>query len=126
MNSNNEKPSESKVDSWIQSWNPYNPERVSAKEMEPVTIQESKIRKRAARWFFIAFAIFLIWAFFAPIDQGVTTTGQVVVSGYRKAIQHPTGGVVREISVPFETNSQTLSTECVLFMSSCTCWKQTL
>ena len=99
MNSNNEKPSESKVDSWIQSWNPYNPERVSNKEMEPVTIQESKIRKRAARWFFLAFVIFLIWAFFAPIDQGVTTSGQVVVSGYRKAIQHPTGGVVREILV---------------------------
>lgn len=99
MNSNNDKPTESKVDSWIQSWNPYNPERVNTKDMEPVTIQESKIRKRAARWFFIAFGIFLIWAFFAPIDQGVTTTGQVVVSGYRKAIQHPTGGVVREILV---------------------------
>ena len=99
MNSQNEKSTESKVDSWINSWNPYHPERVNAKDMEPVVIQESKIRKRAARWFFVGFAIFLAWAFFAPIDQGVTATGQVVVSGYRKSVQHPTGGVVREILV---------------------------
>ena len=99
MNSQNEKSTESKVDSWINSWNPYHPERVNDKDMEPVVIQESKIRKRAARWFFVGFAIFLAWAFFAPIDQGVTATGQVVVSGYRKSVQHPTGGVVREILV---------------------------
>lgn len=99
MNSENKKSGESKVDSWIQSWNPYDPKKENPKEMEPVTIQESKIRKRAARWFFVGFAIFLVWAFYAPIDQGVTTSGQVVVSGYRKAIQHPTGGVVREILV---------------------------
>ena len=88
---------ESKVDSWIQSWNPHKQEHLNNESLEPVTIEESVVRKKAARWFFVAFGIFLIWAFFAPIDAGVTASGQVVVSGYRKAVQHPTGGIVREI-----------------------------
>jgi protease secretion system membrane fusion protein len=36
---------------------------------------------------------------FAPIDTGVTAQGVVMVSGYRKALQHPTGGVVQAILV---------------------------
>lgn len=90
---------ESKVDSWIQSWNPHKDENLKNQSLEPVMIAESVVRKKAARWFFVAFGIFLIWAFYAPIDAGVTASGQVVVSGYRKAVQHPTGGVVREILI---------------------------
>lgn len=36
---------------------------------------------------------------YAPIDGGVTASGTVVVSGYRKAVQYPLTGVVREILV---------------------------
>jgi protease secretion system membrane fusion protein len=36
---------------------------------------------------------------FAPIDAGVTTQGTVMVSGYRKTLQHSTGGIVQEIRV---------------------------
>jgi len=90
---------ESKADSWIQSWNPYNPERLENQDLQPVMVEESKIRQKAARWFLMAFAIFALWAFFAPIDAGVTVTGQVIVSGYRKAVQHPTGGVVKDILI---------------------------
>lgn len=90
---------ESKVDSWIQSWNPHKHENLKNQSLEPVMIAESVVRKKAARWFFVAFAVFLIWAFYAPIDAGVTASGQVVVSGYRKAVQHPSGGVVREILI---------------------------
>jgi protease secretion system membrane fusion protein len=42
---------------------------------------------------------FLIWAFFAPLDQGVPVNGTVMVSTNRKAIQHPTGGKVDDILV---------------------------
>lgn len=90
---------ESKTDSWIQSWNPYNPQRLENQELQPVMVEESKIRQKAARWFLISFAIFAAWAFFAPIDAGVTVPGQVVVSGYRKAVQHPTGGVIKDILI---------------------------
>jgi protease secretion system membrane fusion protein len=88
-----------KAESWIQSWNPYSPEATRNKPLPPVMIEESQIRKTAAKFFLIAFIAFMIWAALAPIDNGVTTTGTVIVSGYRKALQHPTGGVVQEILV---------------------------
>lgn len=62
-------------------------------------VEESAIRKNAARWFLGFFAVFLIWALWAPIDAGVTVQGTVSVLGNRKAVQHPTGGVVEEINV---------------------------
>ena len=88
-----------KAEGWIQSWNPYHPGAIRNRGFEPVAIQESKIKRQAARFFFIAFGAFLLWAFFAPIDAGVSTQGTVTVSGYRKQLQHPTGGVVQEILI---------------------------
>lgn len=90
---------EAKLSSWIDSWNPYNPAKLSDKGLQPVEVEESDIRRGAAKWFLGFFAVFLIWALFAPIDAGVTVQGSVSVLGNRKAIQHPTGGVVQEIMV---------------------------
>jgi protease secretion system membrane fusion protein len=42
---------------------------------------------------------FLIWASLAPLDKGVASPGSVTVSGNRKTIQSPTGGIVRKIDV---------------------------
>ncbi len=42
---------------------------------------------------------FLLWAALAPLDKGVVSTGTVVVDGYRKAVQAPTGSVVTSIAV---------------------------
>jgi membrane fusion protein, protease secretion system len=42
---------------------------------------------------------FILWGAFAPLDQGVPVPGTVVVDGSRKAVQHPTGGIVDEILV---------------------------
>ena len=88
-----------KAEGWIQSWNPYHPDVVRNRPLQPVQIEESYIRKKAAKYFLIAFAVFMLWATFAPIDAGVSATGTVMVSGYRKALQHPTGGVVQDILV---------------------------
>jgi protease secretion system membrane fusion protein len=41
----------------------------------------------------------LLWAAFAPLDKGVPLQGTVVVEGYRKEVQHPTGGIIDEILV---------------------------
>ncbi|NDB69224.1 MAG: HlyD family efflux transporter periplasmic adaptor subunit [Methylocystaceae bacterium] len=94
------------VDSWLQSIHPYDPKRIKQETpdvdhqlIDPVVIDESKVRKRLTRWFFLLFIAFAIWAVYAPIDGGVTAQGTVVVSGYRKSVQHPTGGVVKEILV---------------------------
>ncbi|BDU58217.1 metalloprotease secretion protein [Limnohabitans sp. MORI2] len=88
-----------KLSSWIDTWNPYTPEKLADKGLQPVQVEESDIRRGAAKWFMGFFAVFLAWALFAPIDAGVTVQGSVSVLGNRKAIQHPTGGVVQEIMV---------------------------
>lgn len=90
---------DAKLSRWIDSWNPYTPEKLSDKGLKPVEVEESDIRRGAAKWFLGFFTVFLIWAIFAPIDAGVTVPGNVSVLGNRKAIQHPTGGVVQEIMV---------------------------
>jgi protease secretion system membrane fusion protein len=85
--------------SWIDSWNPYNPKKLQGKGLQPIDVEESGIRRSAARWFLAFFALFLGWAFYAPIDAGVTVPGTVAVVGNRKQVQHPGGGVVEEIMV---------------------------
>ncbi len=90
---------DSKADAWVRSWNPYDPSQLDDRKLQPVQVEESQIRKSAARWFFMLLAVFAVWAFWAPIDQGVNVSGNVVVSGYRKAVQHASGGVIQEIMV---------------------------
>ena len=90
---------DNKAGSWIKSWNPYDPAQLEKRGLEPVHVEESKIRKSASRWFLVLMVVFLVWAFWAPLDQGVIVSGTVVVSGYRKAVQHPAGGVVEYILV---------------------------
>lgn len=45
------------------------------------------------------FAGFLGWAALAPLDKGVAVSGKVMVSGHRKTVQHPAGGIVERIDV---------------------------
>ena len=42
---------------------------------------------------------FVLWAALVPLDEGVPTQGTVTVDTKRKAVQHPTGGVIAEILV---------------------------
>ena len=99
MSIESQTPPPSKIGSWIDGWNPYSPEKLKGKGLKPVEIEESQIRKTAARLFLLFFLLFMIWANFAPIDAGVTVPGEVMVEGQRKQVQHPTGGVIEEILV---------------------------
>lgn len=47
----------------------------------------------------IGFFGFVIWAAYAPLDEGVPASGHVTVESQRKAIQHLRGGLVKEIRV---------------------------
>jgi protease secretion system membrane fusion protein len=47
----------------------------------------------------IGFGGFLLWAAFAPLDEGVPSTGIVSVDTKRKAVQHIQGGIVKEVLV---------------------------
>lgn len=86
---------------WATDWNPYDPKRLKAKGdgIEPVLLEESEVRRSAVRVVVIAFIGFFVWATVAPLDSGVVITGNVTVSGNRKAVQHPTGGVVQDLLV---------------------------
>ncbi|MEM7740685.1 MAG: hypothetical protein AAF225_07780, partial [Pseudomonadota bacterium] len=45
------------------------------------------------------FGVFLLWSAFAPLDEGVVASGQLVVRGERKSIAHFEGGIVQSIHV---------------------------
>jgi membrane fusion protein, protease secretion system len=47
----------------------------------------------------IGFGGFLLWAGLAPLDEGVPTQGMVAIDTKRKAVQHQTGGIVRQVLV---------------------------
>jgi protease secretion system membrane fusion protein len=47
----------------------------------------------------VGFGGFLVWAFLAPLDEGVPAAGILSVESSRKRIDHPNGGVVEEILV---------------------------
>lgn len=90
-----------RVGRWLQDWNPYDPSRLTPKGdgIEPVLLEESQVRRSAVKFVGVAFAAFLVWATMAPLDAGVVIEGSVTVSGNRKAVQHPTGGVVQDLLV---------------------------
>lgn len=92
---------DSRLRDWIDGWNPYRIDRLGGLDrgLEPIRIEEALIRKKVTRAVLIAATIFLIWACLAPIDGGVVMPGNVVVAGYRKAVQHPRGGVIQEIRI---------------------------
>jgi protease secretion system membrane fusion protein len=60
----------------------------------------------------IGFGLFVIWAAFAPLDEGVPSSAIVSVETQRKAVQHLSGGIVREVKV---TEGQEVEAGDVLF-----------
>jgi protease secretion system membrane fusion protein len=47
----------------------------------------------------VGFGGFLLWASFAPLDEGVPAQGMVSIDTKRKTIQHLTGGIVKDVQV---------------------------
>ena len=55
---------------------------------------------RAGLWVLgLGFGGFLLWAAFAPLDEGVPTHGMVTIDTKRKTVQHLSGGIVKEVLV---------------------------
>lgn len=81
------------------AFNPYDPDKLARDGITPIRIEESSARHLMAVLLTVGFVLFMVWAVYAPIDAGVSINGTVVVKGNRKAVQHPAGGVVTELSV---------------------------
>jgi protease secretion system membrane fusion protein len=47
----------------------------------------------------VGFGGFLLWAAFAPLNEGVPTSGMVTLDTKRKAVQHLSGGIINAVHV---------------------------
>lgn len=47
----------------------------------------------------LVFGGFLLWAAFAPLDEGVPSAGMVAIDTKRKAVQHLSGGIIEKVVV---------------------------
>lgn len=72
----------------------------------PTEAEEAELRQDASRasrvglWALaLGFGGFLVWAAFAPLDEGVPSQGMVAIDTKRRAVQHLTGGIVKEVHV---------------------------
>lgn len=82
-----------------EAFNPYDPDKLVRDGITPIRLEESRTRKSLLVLMLVAFALFIVWSVYAPLDAGVGVNGTVVVKGNRKAVQHPNGGVVTEVLV---------------------------
>lgn len=72
----------------------------SAEEAELRASADTQGFARKALWILgLGFGGFLLWAALAPLDEGVPTPGMVTIDTKRKAVQHLTGGIVKEVLV---------------------------
>jgi protease secretion system membrane fusion protein len=69
-------------------------------DVEDVLPTDTKKPIRLGFWVLIVgFGLFLLWAAFAPLDEGVATSATVAIETRRKTIQHLNGGVVKQVLV---------------------------
>lgn len=66
---------------------------------EPYDIDETRPRRWGWLLLVFGFGGFVAWATLAPLDQGLTAPGSVVVTGNRKAVQSLATGLVTTLSV---------------------------
>ncbi|HXD41640.1 MAG TPA: HlyD family type I secretion periplasmic adaptor subunit [Ramlibacter sp.] len=66
----------------------------------PSGIEDSSRAARVGLWALVlGLGGFMLWAAFAPLDEGVPSQGLVAIDTKRKAVQHQAGGIVKEVLV---------------------------
>ena len=58
-----------------------------------------KLTRKMAMACVIGFGGFALWGGFAPLEEGISASGQIVVEDNRQVVQHLEGGLVRDIRV---------------------------
>ncbi|WP_395008279.1 HlyD family type I secretion periplasmic adaptor subunit [Undibacterium sp.] len=74
---------------------------VASSEVEVIELNTDTKSYSRVGWMIVLFGVvfFIIWASFAPLDQGVPMSGTVSVATNRKIVQHQLGGTIDEILV---------------------------
>lgn len=76
------------------------PATVDSTQPDLPTVADTTRATRIGLWaLIIGLGGFLLWAAFAPLDEGVPSPGLVAISTKRKAVQHLTGGIIKEVLV---------------------------
>jgi membrane fusion protein, protease secretion system len=76
------------------------PSEPAVQESAMDAVAESNRAARIGLWALgIGLGGFILWAAFAPLDEGVPSQGVVAIDTKRKAVQHPTGGIIKEVLV---------------------------
>ena len=84
---------------------PSNPQDAATdipfQEMSEPEMNTDETHHARMGWWIVIVGVggFMLWASLAPLDKGVPLSGTVAVASSRKAIQHPTGGIIEEILV---------------------------
>lgn len=73
--------------------------KADAPQMAELDMDTRKLMRRGLIVLGVGFGGFLLWATTAPLDQGVPSPATVIVATKRKPVQHPTGGVIKEILI---------------------------
>ena len=71
-------------------------------DVEPTALPDTDTRStiRLGFWvLLVGFGLFLIWAAWAPLDEGVVAPSTVSIEARKNTIQHMQGGVIREVLV---------------------------
>src|SRR5215210_1494447 len=72
----------------------------SSQALEAAAVADSNRAARVGLWALaVGLGGFLLWAAFAPLDEGVPSQGLIAIDTKRKAVQHPTGGIVKQVLV---------------------------
>jgi len=75
-------------------------ESIQSGDEQIVLSTDTRPAIRAAFWIVgVAFGSFVLWASFAPLDEGATSQGTVMVELHRRPIQHMSGGIAQEVLV---------------------------
>ena len=72
---------------------------LNTEEETPLKTSTRPIIRVALFVLIFGFGAFLVWAFFAPLGEGVVAQGEVTVVSNRKTIQHQYGGTIQDIPV---------------------------
>lgn len=64
-----------------------------------VDTDDQRIGRCGMKIVLVGFGGFLLWAALAPLDEGVTANGTVIVASNRQTVQHLTGGSIEKLLV---------------------------
>jgi protease secretion system membrane fusion protein len=81
------------------SLSPANVQQQPARELPPLDANYGKAVRLGLFILLVGLGGFLLWAVFAPLDEGVPMAGVVSVESKRKRVDHLTGGIIAKIAV---------------------------